>query len=81
MRDLDSAAVNALQSGIVMTRILAWFEARILDAEAVDAPYIQEAILMEAGVLHVTVLFPLRSGAPDEAKSPGPITVIEDGPN
>lgn len=28
MRDLDSAVVNALQSGIVMTRILAWFEAR-----------------------------------------------------
>jgi hypothetical protein len=51
-----------------------------LDAEAVDTPYIQEAIRKEAGVLHVTVLFPLRYGAPDEAKSPVPITVTEDGP-
>jgi hypothetical protein len=51
-----------------------------LDAEAVDNPYVIETIRTANGTLYLTLLFPLRRGAPDEARFPQPITITTDGP-
>lgn len=55
-------------------------EGDILPAEAIDHPHVVDKIRREDGVIHVTLLFPIRPGAPEAALFPLPISVTTDGP-
>lgn len=54
-------------------------EGDILPVEAIDHPSIADKVRREGGVIHVTLLFPIRADAPEAARFPEPITVDADG--
>lgn len=55
-------------------------EGDILPVEAVDHPSIADKIRREGGVIHVTLLFPIRAAASESARFPAAISVPADGP-
>lgn len=52
----------------------------VLDREAVDSPFLVDDVRKLVATIHITLLFPLRHGAPEAARFPAPISMAADGP-
>lgn len=55
-------------------------EGDALHAEAIDHPAVVGLVRMTGGVIQIRLVFPIRPGAPDEARFPEPIIVTANGP-
>lgn len=55
-------------------------EGEPLDFYELGYPWLADNIRRIDGVIHISLLFPLRYGAPEEARFPAPISVTADGP-
>jgi hypothetical protein len=81
----DATALTLLASGKTLVicgqelDLTAMEDGDRLPAAAVGSDFVNDAIAQENGVISITLLFPIRYGAPYEARFPSVIDVDQDG--